>query len=241
MASYGREPPKPFQFRKQFDESLPGFRIVVDEPLVLPPKWPLIVGDFCNSARSTLDYIAWVVVQQGSSAATSDPQKVGFPIWGTKQQFLSAAGVALPGVRKTHMAVIRRHQPYHDGPVEAASHPLAILKSLNNTDKHRNLHVVSTYARDHFSLEVLESTDFVFRSAERGANLDECLFGGSGFYVGAELGTISGTVTGPNPDVIVRCAGTNIVILESGYILPDLLDWIGSGVLSVIKDIEPLL
>jgi hypothetical protein len=104
---------------------------------VPPIRLQLLVGDFAHNLRSALDHLAgWLVIRNGGTPTTS----TGFPIC-LKEP---AHGVKIePGVSVEAMAVIEGLQPYNRGEA-AAKDKLAVLRAINNTDKHRNLFLATS-------------------------------------------------------------------------------------------------
>jgi len=155
--------------------------------------------------------------------------------------------MCLPGVRAEHVAIVERHQPYHVAPqvvlvlgpaappiAGPQCHPLAILQTLSNNDKHHNPQ--RTFPQNIGKLSFsIDCVDFVSERLEP-ANPFPAVF-----YRGAEIATAYGRVTGPNPQVKVTLKGSTAIAIEPGLWLLDALDKIGATVAKLIDEIEPIL
>jgi hypothetical protein len=98
-------------------------------------EWGIIVGDAVHCLRSALDQLAWTL--------SLDPDKnTAFPICRTRKEWYTQAPAALWGIPEPLVAAIKRSQPYHRGDA-AHTHPLAILGTLSNTDKHKFIPVTA--------------------------------------------------------------------------------------------------
>ena len=112
-------------------------RTIPDYPVHLG----LILGDVIQAYRSSLDQLAWALVQRGRTHDLSEraARRVYFPFAEEPSDFNDCLGVRLPGVTRTDIAKIRRYQPYHAGKRKLARHPLGTLAKLSNHDKHRTV------------------------------------------------------------------------------------------------------
>lgn len=140
------------------------------------------------------------------------------------------------------VAAVRRYQPY-TFQSESGIHPLQVLKSTNNIDKYRELHIIRTYpAGETFKFEVFDPSDFVSQDVGVGADLMDCLQ--NGFRLDAEVAIIKGQVCGPNPQVGVKIQGQGNLMVEaepSGYKLPLFLETISGFIELIINDVEAVL
>jgi hypothetical protein len=110
------------------------FRVKLLQPLPLL-EWGLIVGDAVHCLRSALDQLAW-------SFSTDRGDHTAFPISITERDWVTKAPAAMWGIPKPLIAAIDESQPYHRGDA-ADAEPLAILRSLSNTDKHKFIPVTA--------------------------------------------------------------------------------------------------
>ena len=122
-------------------------KIETDGPL--PARFPLIIGDFLQNLRSSLDYLVCELV----IASKSQPGKHNmFPIC-TTPEFFNTQAVnrrRLEGVSKDAIDEIERLQPYH-----AANSVLQVMDDLCNINKHRR--VLLTHLHGGVAPENMES------------------------------------------------------------------------------------
>lgn len=107
-----------------------------------PPDdvWGPIIGDAVHNLRSALDHLAWQLALESVLAKT--PWRIEFPIIlddpASNPEVRGRFSGKLKLLRPDSHALIEAAQPYKTG---GSSHPLWLLQSLWNTDKHRVLHV----------------------------------------------------------------------------------------------------
>jgi hypothetical protein len=98
-------------------------------------EWGIILGDAVHCLRSALDHLVY--------GLAGDPGgRTQFPIFTKKKDWVTRAPAMYWSVLEPLVAIIDDAQPYHDGEV-AADHPLAILRTLSNLDKHRAIPAVA--------------------------------------------------------------------------------------------------
>jgi hypothetical protein len=111
----------------------------------LPPIFAVIVGDYIHDLRSALDHLAWRLV------ATFGKRKPGrhtaFPIYTDEDDFvceierpaLKERRSPLLGLNPSSQpwALIEGRQPYRQP--DPPNHPLELIRTFNNVDKHRTL------------------------------------------------------------------------------------------------------
>jgi hypothetical protein len=103
-------------------------------------EWGVIVGDAVHCLRTALDQLVFTL--------SLDPDdNAAWPVCRTEKEWVTKAPAMLWGVPKPLIAAIDRSQPYHRGNA-ANEHPLAILNSLSNTDKHKFIPVVALVPDD---------------------------------------------------------------------------------------------
>lgn len=102
------------------------------------------IGEIVFLIRSSLDHlIAQVLLRVPSNAAGNTEKMLSrseFPIFTETEKYASFDWTKLPNISESTRTAIDNLQPCNrqDG-LPAADHPLAVLQSLNNTDKHRTL------------------------------------------------------------------------------------------------------
>lgn len=132
--------PGPYFSRGEFDhdswEWIERFQIRRELPL----RFGVILGDCIHNLRSALDHlICQVTLLDLPDGASADGvcEWTQFPIISeSERKFESKAKRMIPGLSADHRALVKHLQPYHAGD-EARRHPLAVLASLSNADKHR--------------------------------------------------------------------------------------------------------
>jgi hypothetical protein len=106
-----------------------------------PPDelWGPIIGDAVHNLRSALDHLVWELATPHARAET--PRRIEFPIIlddpASNPEIRGAFTKKLKCLRPESHAVIDGAQPYKTGDFH---HPLWLLQTLWNTDKHRTLH-----------------------------------------------------------------------------------------------------
>jgi len=138
IGTFSDQDPEPHFSRGYFDSSTWEWieRFQVREP---PPlRWGVMLGDCVHNLRSALDHlVCQLTLLNGGSM--EDCGQTQFPIASKCEgQFESMADRRIPGLSMKHRAMVKRLQPYHAGN-QAWRHPLAILATLSNADKHRIL------------------------------------------------------------------------------------------------------
>lgn len=125
--------------------------VVATDVCPLPDSLPVVVGEFLYNLRAALDYIAYALVR---SKATNLPatweRRTQFPIKNAARQPARDPGTRLPATPlltfATTVAIEReldRLQPYNVGDARATK--LALVRDLNDHDKHRTLNVVVSH------------------------------------------------------------------------------------------------
>jgi hypothetical protein len=108
-------------------------RVIADTPI--PMRLQLILGDFLQNLRSSLDYLVWELVLAAKNTPGEDNM---FPICSTPDRFKGALGRRrLQGVPARAAAVIECLQPYNCGDFEKSL--LWTLDNLCNINKHRRI------------------------------------------------------------------------------------------------------
>jgi hypothetical protein len=105
---------------------------------VVPMSLSLKAGEVLYQLRSALDHMACLLIRNGGGKVTNKSQ---FPIErfrAEKPKDLARFDQQIAGVSAGVRAMMESWQPYHLGP-NRDRHWLAILKKLNNLDKHQAL------------------------------------------------------------------------------------------------------
>jgi hypothetical protein len=142
MDAFFNKEPKPYTSLGEFDadkwEWVERFQVCEEPPLRLG----VILGDCLHNLRSTLDHLMWQVTLLDGGTPDDATQ---FPIASKSEaQFDAIAERRIPGLSEAHRALVKRAQPYHAGD-GADAHPLAVLATLSNIDKHRVVHAAYSF------------------------------------------------------------------------------------------------
>lgn len=115
------------------------FRVKIpDDETLRFMRFSLLAGGYVQTLRASLDHLAWAL----SRLKTTLPFKnTEFPIF--LEEKPDAVKAKIRDVLADAQDVIESLQPYHGkNPDEIARHPLAILYTLTNIDKHRFIPIV---------------------------------------------------------------------------------------------------
>jgi hypothetical protein len=109
-----------------------------------------MIGDVVQNLRAALDHlvhaIAWV--------DSGQPQKhTQFPVDDAPQKFSGHSATFLKGVSVSHVARLEQLQPYN------GCKWTELIRDLSNTDKHRELIVISSSGRGTFSFGLILKRD----------------------------------------------------------------------------------
>lgn len=124
-------------FTEDRDKDLGYFVVHLREP---PLELSTIVGDCLYNLRATLDCLVWRMVMP--NPPNEPDSRNMFPICTSPENFSNQRKRGrLRGILEAGAAVIEKMQPY-----DSTSHPLALLDTLCNADKHRDLHFTTAVA-----------------------------------------------------------------------------------------------
>jgi len=129
------------------------YRLKFRDVDVVPSEWSVRVGDFLHNARTALDHLVWQLALANDATPDTSNQ---FPICLTPEEFAeSMKRNRLRGVHEDDAQVIKETQPYAHEDFQGYSsdqlkidQPLAILRELSNTDKHRVLNPTLAMVRN---------------------------------------------------------------------------------------------
>jgi hypothetical protein len=157
-----------------------------------------VLGDVLGNYRATLDHLAWALVHE-SGGEVRNPGQVHFPIHSESTNFVGQLPRRLPGVDPIALSIIERYQPFRVG-VQASRHPMQLLNSWVNTDKHQIVTLAAAVSTE-INVTIPAAFDnFVVRHQEvRNASLLQYL------SVGTELLRFYGHRLDPRRDPGVRC------------------------------------
>ena len=139
---------------KNPQEGISDLRLKILKPL--PPDFSLTLGDFIHNLRASLDYLVWQLSLLTCPKLDTLPSNtrpvtdVEFPIFLTCNE--NAIARRLYFVPDEAAEEIKALQPYHRGDT-AHEDWLAVLHSLSNRDKHRQLTPIGILVRTEFLQE----------------------------------------------------------------------------------------
>lgn len=208
-----------------------------------PPniEWGLVLGDILHNLRSALDHIAWSLVTAGKRPPETlnggEQNAVKFPICKIRSDFNEAIKPAsqkrhpcLPGVVRSQIALIRRHQPYRAGERKAHLHPLALLQQFSNDDKHRVLQLAFFRPYDpQFALG--PPKDFLPRRVVPAKVIRP--------DPGTEILRVYGRRMGPNPYMSVDIGSPAEPAIEGWYWLSDTYQFARDAIDRLMAELAP--
>lgn len=136
----------PFVIDGEFDRDAHLYRLYARLQIEIPvERWGIVVGDFAHNARSALDHAAWALATARGLTGRNEntDRRIQFPITDTREAF-DRAIKRLPGLPDADVAMLESLQPYHSADFPARMtlpRPLATLRDMSNTDKHRSVHI----------------------------------------------------------------------------------------------------
>jgi hypothetical protein len=98
----------------------------------VPLRFAVLAGEIIHNIRSSLDHLITALILSAGETPTTDNS---FPICDTADKYETACNDGrIKGVARPARKVLRSVQPYLS--TDPANHPLVILRSLSNIDKH---------------------------------------------------------------------------------------------------------
>jgi hypothetical protein len=145
MDAFFNQEPKPHHSVGEFDtqkwEWVERFQVRQEPPLRLG----VILGDCVHNLRSALDHVIWQVTLLDGNTPDDGTQ---FPIASkSESQFEAIAKRRIPGLSEKHRTLVKDAQPYNAGD-GADRHPLSVLATLSNADKHRVVNPAYSFLND---------------------------------------------------------------------------------------------
>jgi hypothetical protein len=215
----------------QYDAQHHCFRIRVATIREIPERVSLRLGNVVHNYRSCLDNVAWALVARGRRAGSlteSQESRVAFPLAKERKDFNSAINNRLPGARHADIALVRRYQPYRRGKT-LYRHALAVLATLSNLDKHREIQPVWVIPTGG-TYEVTDVTDCVVTRTPKLAQTRP-------LQVGTEITRIYVRKTGPDPDIQVYFELSGIPALNERLGLQEWLDQTRGYIVTLLQEL----
>lgn len=124
--------------------------IYIEPPSELPADWPVVLGEMIHNVRAALDNRTWLLAEEHSDPPPGPFQ--GGALGGgcssrsiaTRRRFGELGGDWGALLDPADWAVLETAQPYQ-GPNRSRPVQMGYLQELSNADKHRTLHVLSSY------------------------------------------------------------------------------------------------
>ena len=204
----------------------------------------LILGDALYNVRCTLDYLAYALsILETGQDPPPKAERIYFPLVEKADDWPAMRGSQIPDVGSKVQGAIETLQPYHGGDDETirnrvGEHPLQLLRTLNNADKHRLPPLVTV----RWGRLGIYSTDpgnwrgFTDAEPDDSSPL-ELMQGVSGLLEdGAVMHREAFKVTGPNPQVHMSAQITPAVVVE--YASSTLIPPPGLGIEGPVRTLD---
>jgi hypothetical protein len=138
-----------------------------DPPII---RWSLIIADILHNLRCALDHAFWALLQsEFPSGIPAKVDKLSFPIWDAPPNADQRRNFNT--VSNKLFAAVEAVQPYNNPTAQFPVHPLAIIRDIDNGNKHKLLFtVMHSVARIHVAVTGLRKQyeDGVAQSLHRG-------------------------------------------------------------------------
>lgn len=130
----------PYQVVLEHDPQRGGnvLRLKVAGKFLLPPRLGVLIGEYVNALRASLDHLVWALL-------TEEPPRredVEFPIFTDRTKYLANARKRIGLIPPAAQAEIERLQPFNRGH-GAEDHPLWRIHQLSRIDRHRTISVIA--------------------------------------------------------------------------------------------------
>ena len=236
---FHRKPP--YVFGKKFDAKRNRFTFHVEGIEALPVEWCLIAGDVLTNLRASLDYLAYDLVGRGAMPHRRDEMRTQFPIARKKGDFKGFINGRMPGISPKQWTIIEAYQPYKWGGARNR-HPFALLDTLVNWDKHKQLQLIAVYNTLNFRANVVSVSDFAIHRVEAGRVFGKRRNRIPPFELGTRVAHVIGETTGPDPNVDMDFQGAvSIAFKDARALFPDALEGMGQAIARLFREIEPTL
>jgi hypothetical protein len=181
-----------YSLGRKFDDNQSAVIFYINRLVEIDDGWSLIIGDAIHNLRGALDHLTWqLAIRHSNGVEPKDGNSIQFPFETNRtkwpRKFLDAADAAK----------LEDLQPFNNDAVTTAMrlpHPLTMLQTLSNGDKHRTIEVTTHHPADYYTPQItLHDCTF------RGRNIGLTAFWGTP-QLGDEVFRVPVTATGPNPD-----------------------------------------
>jgi hypothetical protein len=106
-----------------------------------PPQFSALIGDIAQNLRSSLDHLAWHLVQSSPVTPKAGDRDTYFPIFETASKYHAGKMRKIQGMTDAAIKAIDRIQPYYqlEGTTIGQGVQFFWLDEINKLDKHRLL------------------------------------------------------------------------------------------------------
>jgi hypothetical protein len=129
----------PYIITDEFDPDTGDNVVRLDSMQPLPPIIAQIFGDCLHNLRAALDHLTFALAIANKPTLTdAEARETQFPIFQSLEGFKARGAGRIRHLSPQAQAIINRLQPYNTGN-NTTRHPLWVLQTLENIDKHRRL------------------------------------------------------------------------------------------------------
>jgi hypothetical protein len=121
-------------FKLRANQDIGDYTFVIRGATIPNREWGVLVGEVVHNLRSALDHCVY--------ASAAKPQGTYFPTFTKEEDWTRKSCDILYSVPEEVVSIIKEAQPYQ-WKSKASLHPLALLNTLWNQDKHRLLHTTA--------------------------------------------------------------------------------------------------
>jgi hypothetical protein len=228
----------PVLLREKVDFDASEISVLVDSVVGLPLSLGLSIGDAIHNYRSALDQLIFELAFVDSGGV--ERERTAFPASLTFENF-SGSYVQqrmLEGLMVKHKTMLKRFQPYRTRRASRHRHPIAVLDDLSNDDKHRLIQpalycpneIVLAFPPGGLGRHCRWDTQRKLRVfSVLGRPLDP----------GTEIFRLPVEITGPNPQMHVKCHGEFFIGFRNGVPADGALVAIGRMTREIIDTFAP--
>jgi hypothetical protein len=237
---FERKKPPTVALGKKFNEEESYLSVTVARVDEIPVRFGVIAGDALHNFRSALDQLIYeLAFVDGGGVESKRLEKTAFPASLTVENFRSdyVQKTMLAGLTVRHRALVRPFQPYRSREADKTHDPLAMLDALSNDDKHR-LTQPSLISTTGFEITI-PSTVGHNCHIPMGSTMTCRPIGGKPLEKNAEVMRVPIVVTGPEPDMEMKCGLEFFVGLRNGLDISGVLEAIGKRSRAILEAFVP--
>lgn len=197
------------------------YTVLAAERATPPDDLALLAGEVVYNLRSALDHAVYRLISKNRGQSQ-------FPIFTDMCEFQVKGRPMIKGVPPAIRTLIEERQPYKSMTTAPALHPLAVLNSFSNRDKHRELATVATAA------------DFTYVGHDSGVKITEWiqpLNAGQVLKQDAEIARFIATLEDGVDQMNVKPDFSYEVRIQGRKLIHD-FRWISNGVFEALVECE---